>query len=127
MNKKTKIILIIFTLFLTLIIIGGQFLYTSGYYHAIRGGMIEEQNKEKALDYYKQAFSKNPNAYMVAHDIACYYSVNKDKEEALKWLRIVSKTTYAKDAREWARTEKDFQFIKNEPEFKAFLEGTLKD
>ena len=64
---------------------------------------------------------------MVAHDIACYYSVNKDKEEALKWLRIVSKTTYAKDAREWARTEKDFQFIKNEPEFKAFLEGTLKD
>ena len=47
-------------LFLTLIIIGGQFLYTSGYYHAIRGGMIEEQNKEKALDYYKQAFSKNP-------------------------------------------------------------------
>ncbi|MBE7466432.1 MAG: hypothetical protein HS116_23425 [Planctomycetes bacterium] len=125
-NKKVLIIAGGIALILFIGAFGlGFFLYSSGYYHAMRGGMTVRQDREQALRFFKEAYRRNPNAYMVAHDIACCYSVKNDKEEAIKWLKLTLKTSYAKAAREWARSEKEFDNLRDSPEFQAFIDGSL--
>ncbi len=111
---------------IALVLIGlGLYLNASGYYHAIRGGMVEEQDRDQALLFFKEAYKRNPNVYMVAHDIACVYSVKNNKQEAIKWLKLTLKTSYADAAREWAKSEADFDNIRDDPDFQSFIDGTL--
>ncbi len=111
---------------IALVLIGlGLYLNASGYYHAIRGGMVEEQDRDQALLFFKEAYKRNPNVYMVAHDIACNYSVKNNKQEAIKWLKLTLKTSYADAAREWAKSEADFDNIRDDPDFQSFIDGTL--
>ncbi|GMV82725.1 MAG: hypothetical protein AMXMBFR7_39090 [Planctomycetota bacterium] len=125
-NKKLRIVVGVIVLILVVGALGlGMSLYSKGYYHAMRGGMMVKKDRDQALRYYKEAYRKNPNAYMVAHDIACSYSVKNDQAEAIKWLKLTLKTTYADAARDWARSEKDFNNIRDTPEFQAFLDGSL--
>jgi tetratricopeptide (TPR) repeat protein len=125
---KNKKVLIIGGISLVLIVtlFGlGLYAYSAGYYHAMRGGIVESQDRDQAIAFYKEAYARNPNAYMVAHDIACCYSVKNEKKDAIKWLKLTLKTSYADFAREWASSEKDFNNIKDDPEFQLFLKGTL--
>lgn len=115
------IVLVLFSTLLGL----GRYLYSAGYYHAMRGGMVEDQDRDQAVLFFKEAYRKNPNAYMVAHDIACYYSVKKNKQEAIKWLKLTLKTPYADAARKWAKSDKDFDNIRDDPNFQSFIDGTL--
>lgn len=119
-------IITLIILFVLLMIVGGLYwAYHSGYYHAMRGGIVEATDRSKAIEFYKIAYSKNNNAFMVAHDIASNYSVLNNKKEAFEWLSKTLKTSYADYARDWAKTEVDFNNIKEEPEFKLFLDGKL--
>ena len=125
---KSRRALIIGSIALVLIVtlLGlGLYLNASGYYHAIRGGMVEEQDRDQALLFFKEAYKRNPNVYMVAHDIACGYSVKNNKQEAIKWLKLTLKTSYADAAREWAKSEADFDNIRDDPDFQSFIDGTL--
>ena len=113
---KNKKILIIGGIVLVVVLLGlGLYIYSSGYYHAIRGAMSEEA--DQALLFFKEAYRRNPNAYMVAHDIACNYSAMNEKQEAIKWLKLTLKTSYADAARKWAKSN-GFDNIRDNPDFR---------
>jgi hypothetical protein len=100
--------------------------YKGGYYHAMRGGMVEDSDRRAAIAFFEQAYAQNSNCFMVASDIAGNYAVLGEQELAILWLRRTAATSYAGTARQWAKGESDFDDIRHLPEFRAFLNGTLE-
>ncbi|MFA7237100.1 MAG: hypothetical protein WC058_09565 [Phycisphaeraceae bacterium] len=125
-NKALKIILAIvlavFLLFGTLLVGGGAWVYSHGYYHALLGGIAESESKwDEAIGYFKTAYEKNPDALMVAHALACCYAMKGDNESCFHWLEIAVNPTYGDLARDAAKTDTEFDSVRQTPEFQALI------
>ena len=106
----------------TLLAVGaGIWAYSLGYYHALRGGIAETRDVDKAIFYFKTAYEKNPQAFMVAHDIACCYALKGDKESCFHWLRLALKSDYGDYAKKYAKTEHDFDSVRQTAEFQSLI------
>jgi tetratricopeptide (TPR) repeat protein len=124
MSRKARIAVFVGAgLFVVALAAGGGLAYSRGYYHAMRGGMIEDENPRGALVFFRRAYEMNPDAYMVAHDIACCHARLGERDEAIAWLKTALGCTYGEYARTWARTEKDFTSLRGDPEFERLLAG----
>jgi tetratricopeptide (TPR) repeat protein len=123
-NKALVVVLLI----VAMAVGGCVWAYSRGYYHALRGGMAQSEKKyDEAISHFKTAYGKNPEAYMVAHDIACCYALKGDKESCFHWLRIALKSSYADYAKEYAKTERDFDSVRKTPEFQALIHDSPKE
>jgi len=98
--------------------------YPTGYCHALLGGIVQHQDVNKAIYLYKIAYAKNPEAFMVAHDIACCYALDGDNDACFHWLRLALKSNYAGYAKNWAKTERDLASVRQTPEFRAMIYGS---
>src|SRR5882672_4468801 len=114
MNKKIlKVVIGVLALLGLLVVGGGIWIYSHGYYHAMRGGIAQsDKDLDKALVYFKIAYEKNPDAFMVTHDIACCYALKGDNESCFHWLRLALKSPYADYAKKYAKTESDFDSVR---------------
>jgi hypothetical protein len=123
MTKKTRqIIFGVVVLLCLAVVLGGVWAYSNGYYHALRGGMAQNsKDLDTAIFYFKTAYEENPNAFMVAHDIACCYALNGDRESCFHWLRLALQSSYAGYAKKHAKTEPDFESVRRTPEFQALI------
>jgi len=45
---------------------GGFWSYSNGYYHALRGGLVQDQDVDHAISFYTIAYEKNPEAFSSA-------------------------------------------------------------
>jgi len=106
-----------------LLVVGaGVWAYTHGYYHAMRGGIAKDnKDLDGAIYCFKIAYEKNPQAFMVAHDIACCYALKGDNASCFHWLRLALKTHYADYAKKYAKTEPDFDSVRQTPEFQSLI------
>lgn len=128
-NPKKKIGIIVFGILAViglLLLGGGIWAYSNGYYHALRGGMVQDQDLDKAICFHKIAYEKNPDAFMVAHDIACCYALKGDNDACFHWLRLALKSKYGDYAKEHAKTEPDFASVRHTPEFQSLIYGSSK-
>jgi len=101
---------------------GGIWVNSHGYYHAMRGGIAQDnKDLDKAIFYFKIAYEKNPEAFMVAHDIACCYALKGDNESCFHWLRLALKSHYADYAKKYAKTEHDFDSVRQTAEFQSLI------
>jgi len=123
MNKKIrKVALGILALLGLLAVGGGIWAYSHGYYHAMRGGIAQDnKDLDKAIFYFKIGYEKNPEAFMVAHDIACCYALKGDNESCFLWLRLALKSHYADYAKNYAKTEHDFDSVRQTAEFQSLI------
>ena len=123
MNKKIlKAAFGVLTVVSLLVIGGGIWAYTNGYYHAMRGGLAQDdKDLDKAIYYFKIAYEKNPQAFMVAHDIACCYALKGDHESCFHWLRLALKSHYGVYAKKYAKTEPDFDSVRQTAEFQSLI------
>jgi hypothetical protein len=123
MKKKIWIILAAaFGAVLVLLAGAGLWAYSNGYYHALRGGIAQgNKDYDGAISFFEAAYEKNPQAFMVAHDIACCYAVKGDRESCFRWLGIALRSSYAEYARKYARTEHDFDPVRRTPEFQSLI------
>lgn len=80
-----------------------------------------DHDLDKAIYYFKAAYEKNPDAYMVAHDIACCYALKGDQESCFEWLRVAIKSSYAEAAKKNAKTEPDFESVRKTKEFQTLI------
>jgi tetratricopeptide (TPR) repeat protein len=94
------------------------------FYHALPGVLAEQSGDyDSAIRHYLRIVERKPNAFMMAHDIACCYARKGDREQALRWLRRALESSYGDYARDWALTEEDFDSIRDTDEFRALLAG----
>jgi hypothetical protein len=101
--------------------------YSHGYYHALRGGIAQSRKDvDEAIAFLNVAYEKNSDAFMVAHDLACCYALKGDRESSIHWLRLALKTSYAGYAKEYAKTEPDFDSVRQTPEFQALIYDSTK-
>ena len=101
----------------------GTWGYQKGYYHALRGGMVQDDgNPDEAIAFFERAYAKNPQAYMVAHDLACCYSLKNDRKNCFLWLRRALQTDHADSVRKSARRDKDFNNVREDAEFKSLID-----
>jgi len=102
----------------------GTWAYSNGYYHALRGGFAQGGGDvDGAILYFKAAYERNPDAFMVAHDLAGCYALKGDKESCFEWLRVALKSSYADYARKHAKTASDFDSVRQTKEFQSLIEG----
>jgi len=88
----------------------------------MRGGIAQDnKDLDKAIFYFKIAYEKNPEAFMVAHDIACCYALKGDNESCFHWLRLALKSHYADYAKKYAKTEHDFDSVRQTAEFQSLI------
>ena len=124
MSKGQKIVLWAAGILLLTLIGAGILGHRKGYYHAMRGGMADVQGHlDEAISFYQQAYGKNPNAYMVAHDLACSYAMKNDKKNCFLWLRKALETDHGAAIRKAAPSDKGFANVRNDPEFKSLIDG----
>ncbi len=76
---------------------------------------------DKAIVYFNATYEKNPDCYMVAHDIACCYALKGDQESCFRWLRLALKSHYAEAATKQAKTEPDFNSVRETKEFQSLI------
>jgi tetratricopeptide (TPR) repeat protein len=104
------------------VFVGGFCGYRYGYYDALRGGVAQGRGDlDAAIRWFKQAYAKNPSAFMVAHDIACCYALKGDEEQCFSWLQKALESSYGDYAREHAKSEKDFESVRASKRFQELL------
>ena len=93
-----------------------------GYYDALRGGMAQNAGHlDAALVWFGRAYAKNPEAFMVAHDIACCHALKGDQKQCFIWLETALNSSYGGFAGTHAKSEKDFASVRETARFKELL------
>jgi tetratricopeptide (TPR) repeat protein len=122
MSRKNRIMLLGAIAVVLALAAGGLWAYSRGYYHALRGGMAQSDNNlDAAIAYFTVAYGKNPDTFMVAHDLACCYALKGDNASCFHWLRLALKTSYADYAKQYAKQERDFDAVRQTPEFQSLI------
>ena len=78
-----------------------------------------EKNYKKAIQYYNNAISNRYPAAIPLYNIACSYSLMKQKKEALSFLRKSMLEGYNKKSK--INTDTDFEWLWNDADFKALV------
>ena len=124
MSTPVKIVLGLGAVLIAALLGAGFWAHRNGYVDALRGGMAENDgNLDEAIRHFQRAYEKNPNGYMVAHDVACCYSLKNDRRNALLWLKKALETDHADAVRKSARTDRGFANIRSDSAFKSLIEG----
>lgn len=76
--------------------------------------------RDKAIEIMDSIIALNPDNIGNYYDAACMYSRLKEKENALKYLRIAFEKGYTKFRH--VENDDDMDFIRNTPEFKALID-----
>ena len=123
MKRKVLVVVCgVLAVVLGVLVGGSMWAYSKGYYHAYRGGIAQgNKNLDSAISFFTTAYAKNPEAFMVAHDIACCYALKGDNESCFRWLRLALKSGYADFAKKYAKTEPDFASVRQTPEFQSLV------
>ena len=126
MKKKILKPVIGVLVLLSLLTAGGAIWACShGYYHAMRGGLSQNQNDlDNAIYHFTIAYEENPETFMVAHDLACCYALKGNNDSCFHWLRLALKSHYADYARNYAKTEHDFDAVRQTAEFQSLIYDT---
>jgi tetratricopeptide (TPR) repeat protein len=75
---------------------------------------------EEALKAYEKAIEINPDYHLTWYNLACFYSLKKDKDKALKYLQKAIENGY--NDLSHIKKDNDLDFIKNETEFKKIID-----
>ncbi len=96
--------------------------YSLGYYHAVRGGIAQfSDDIDEGIEFFLVAYEKNPDAFMVAHDLAGCYALKGDVDECFMWLERALASSYGSYAKSYARTEADFDSVRELPRFQELV------
>jgi len=79
----------------------------------------------KAIEYYEQAFEINPEDVNACYNKACAYSLMNKKSEALTYLKRAVELN--PDYKEYAKSDKDFEKLWKEKDFKDIVTTNKKD
>lgn len=75
---------------------------------------------EKALAVIKTAHEVAPTDSLIMYNLACFHALNKNKEEALRWLvKSVDGGFYSP---EWIQEDADLATLRDDPRYKSALE-----
>ena len=74
---------------------------------------------DQAIRCYQKAVDLEPDSHEPWYNMACAYALKKDATQAVEWLRKAIELH--PEYRERARSDKDFDSIRDDPEFRAFL------
>jgi len=123
MHPVAKILVGVVVAMLVLFVGLGIWGYQKGYYDALRGGFAQDEGRlDEAIGHFRRAYDRNPNAYMVAHDLACCYALKNDRRNCFLWLGKALETDHPDAVRKNARTEIDFTNVREDPEFKSLID-----
>lgn len=75
---------------------------------------------DKAIESMKHAYLSSPKVAVVHYNLACYYSLAGDKEEALSWLARAIRLDAS--FRDQVAKESDFDPIRNDPDFQYLIQ-----
>ena len=75
---------------------------------------------DQAIDAMKVAYRSSPKEAVVLYNLACYYSLVGDKEEALSWLARAIRLDFS--FRDRVATETDFDPIRHDPDFQYLIQ-----
>ncbi len=75
---------------------------------------------DKAIEVMKETYRSSPKEAAVLYNLACYYSLAGEKEEALSWLARAIRLDAS--FRKLIPRESDFDPIRNDPEFLHLLQ-----
>ncbi|MDD5573740.1 MAG: tetratricopeptide repeat protein, partial [Candidatus Omnitrophica bacterium] len=81
----------------------------------------DENNFDKAAEIFRVAIASRPDAFFPYYNLACTYAKMGDNEKALKYLKMCLELDEKGQAREEARTEKDFIGLKENKEFRKLV------
>ena len=84
----------------------------------------------EAIKVIKKAYNMDPTNPVSSYNIACYYSIQGDTDEGMKWLgkvySLVINNDKYKDLVRWAKKDQDLENLRNHPEFKEKFPEFLK-
>jgi tetratricopeptide (TPR) repeat protein len=75
---------------------------------------------DKAIESMKHAYHCSPKEAVVLYNLACYYSLAGEKEEALSWLARAIRLDAS--FRDQVAKETDFDPIRNDPDFQYLMQ-----
>jgi len=75
---------------------------------------------EKAIETIHKAIEKKPDMPLAIYNLACYYAVKGDAEEALRYLRRA--VNIESQMREIAREDEDFASLQTNDEFRRIVQ-----
>ncbi len=75
---------------------------------------------DKAIESMKHAYLSSPKVAVVHYNLACYYSLAGDKEEALSWLARAIRLDAS--FRDQVAKETDFDPIRSDPDFRYLMQ-----
>jgi tetratricopeptide (TPR) repeat protein len=75
---------------------------------------------EKAIETILKAIAKKPDMPLANYNLACYYAVKGDAEEALRYLRRA--VNIESHMREVARQDEDFDSLRTNADFRRIVE-----
>jgi tetratricopeptide (TPR) repeat protein len=86
---------------------------------------LKSGKTKKSLDLFLLAMQKDPAEPWNYYNLACYYSLNGDKQKAVENLEKAFEKGY--DNLEHAKIDSDLESIRNMPEFDAIIKKYTKD
>jgi hypothetical protein len=99
-------------------IVSPTIIYQRGYYDAMIAGWHESHNNdEAAYDRLQRALSKNPDAFLVQTDVACYFARKGDITQALDCLEKASALWYWPIAVKWLDADSDYAQVRKDPRY----------
>ncbi|MFH2138374.1 MAG: hypothetical protein ABII88_07670 [Candidatus Omnitrophota bacterium] len=85
-------------------------------------GFLHSGELDKAIEEYEIALSINPTYSCIYHDLAAVYSLKKDKYNALRFLKMAFSLGVSDKCKEWVKTGKEFDFVRNDQEFQKIIQ-----
>jgi Flp pilus assembly protein TadD len=81
--------------------------------------LVEEDERDLALEWTGKAVSIAPNETKVLYNAACVYSLLGEVDLALEYFEKAVDSGYA--SKEWIETDSDFDNIRDHPRFKEIM------
>ena len=83
--------------------------------------LIDLGQKERALHWVQRAEAIDPDDSYLTYGMACFYSRIGDADEAIRYLEKALEVGFAH--KEWIEHDSDFDPIRDDPRFKALVDG----
>ncbi len=90
-----------------------QFLFEQGVAFSQKG------DYKRALNYFRDALTEEPDSYDTLYNLACCYSAIGDSENALLYLGRACTLSF--ECRDWAKEDSEFEQLREEPEFQRIV------
>lgn len=87
-------------------------------------GKVKKHQYESAIDDLKSALELKPDFFSAEFNLACIYSILKQKEKAYGWL--ASAIEHGFDGFQQIQTDPDLQFLRSQPGFDEFVANCRK-